>query len=113
MPLSASAGPLALPFSHELVHWLPDGEAFVVEDQDLFRLCPEATNLSEVCGDPIPLASGSNLIDGIEWVDEDRFLYRVLEPTTLFLGRLDGTITPIVTSTEEESFDGWSFYTPH
>ncbi|HKY53460.1 MAG TPA: hypothetical protein VJM08_04100, partial [Anaerolineales bacterium] len=113
MPLTAGAGPLALPSSHELVRWSPDGEAFVVKDLDLFQLCPEATNLSEVCGDPIPLASGSNLIDGIGWVDEDRFLYRALEPTSFFLGRLDGTILPIGNWTDDDALEGWSFYVPH
>ncbi len=95
------------------MRWSPDGEAFVIKDQNLFRLCPEATNAAQVCGDPIPLAGGTDLIDGFEWVDEDSFLYRTLEPTTLSLGRLDGTITPIITLTEEESWGGWSYYISH
>jgi hypothetical protein len=93
--------------------WPPGGEAFVIQDLALFRLCPEAERASETCGDPIPLASGADLIDGFEWVDEERFLYRVVEPSRLFLGKLDGTILPIATTTEEESFEGWSFYAPH
>jgi hypothetical protein len=94
------------------VRWSPDGEAFVIKDQNLLRLCPEATNAAQVCGDPIPLAGGTDLIDGFEWIDEGSFLYRVVEPTTLSLGRLDRTITPIVTLTEEESWGGWSFHVP-
>jgi len=115
MPLAAGVGPLTLPPRDEQsdVRWSPDGEAFVVKDQNLFRLCPEATNAAQFCGDPIPLAGGTDLIDGFEWVDEDSFLYRALEPTTLSLGSLDGTITPIVTLTEEESWGGWSYYISH
>jgi Tol biopolymer transport system component len=115
MPLAAGVGPLTLPPQDEQsdVRWSPDGEAFVIKDQNLFRLCPEATNAAQVCGDPIPLAGGTDLIDGFEWVDEDSFLYRALEPTTLSLGRLDGTITPIITLTEEESWGGWSYYISH
>lgn len=115
MPLAAGAGPLTLPPRDEQsdVRWSPDGEAFVIKDQNLFQLCPEAANAAQVCGDPIPLAGGTALIDGFEWVDEDSFLYRVLEPTTLSLGSLDGTITPIITLTEDESWGGWSFYTSH
>jgi dipeptidyl aminopeptidase/acylaminoacyl peptidase len=114
MPLAPGVGHLTLSPRDEQsdVRWSPDGEAFVIKDKNLFRLCPEVANASQVCGDPIPLAGGTDLIDGFEWVDEDSFLYRVVEPTTLFLGRLDGTITPIVTLTEEESWDGWSFHAP-
>jgi Tol biopolymer transport system component len=110
MPLAADVGPLTIPFSHGL--WSPGGEAFVVKDQELFQLCSEATNATEICGDPILLASGSALVDRIEWVDEDRFLYLVVEPTTLSLGRLDGTIMPIVTLKVGESLDAWSFHAP-
>lgn len=114
VPLAAGVGPLTLPPRDEQsdVRWSPDGEAFVIKDQNLLRLCPEATNAAQVCGAPIPLTGGANLIDGFEWVDEDSFLYRALEPTILSLGRLDGTITPIVTLTEEESWGGWSFQVP-
>ena len=84
----------------------------MVKDQELFQLCSEATNATEICGDPILLASGSALVDRIEWVDEDRFLYLVVEPTTLSLGRLDGTIMPIVTLKVGESLDAWSFHAP-
>jgi hypothetical protein len=113
-PLAAGAGPLTLPPPNEQsnVLWSPGGEAFVINDQNLFLLCPEAANASQICGDPIPLAGSTDFIDGFEWVDEDSFLYRALEPTTLSLGRLDGTIRPIITLTEEESWGGWSFYSP-
>ncbi|HSK89314.1 MAG TPA: hypothetical protein VK880_13205 [Anaerolineales bacterium] len=113
MPLGMGTGPLTLPPRDEQsdVRWSPDGEAFVIKDQNLLRLCAEATNAAQVCGDPIPLAGRAELIDGFEWVDEDSFLYRVVEPTTLSLGRLDGTITPIFTLTEEETWGGWSFHT--
>jgi dipeptidyl aminopeptidase/acylaminoacyl peptidase len=115
IPLAMGTGPLTLPPRDEQtdVRWSPDGQAFVIKDQNLVQLCAEATNAAQVCGDPISLASGTERIDGFEWVDEDSFLYRVVEPTTLSLGRLDGTITSIISLTEDETWGGWSFYTSH
>ena len=106
LPLAADVGPLAMLSGLELfyanVHWSPGGEAFVLKDRNLFRLCPDAANSSQVCGDPIHLEGDGHIINGIEWVDRDRFLFTELEPSGLFLGSLDGTVTPIVTWTEDE-----------
>jgi hypothetical protein len=120
-PLVPEVGPLALSYygkeaSYANLHWSPAGDAFAIKDQDLFQLCPDATQDSQVCGEPIHL--GSRLITALQWVDTSRFLFVGNEPNTLSLGKLDGTITPIVTWkegqrwTENDILSGWSFYIP-
>jgi Tol biopolymer transport system component len=117
--LIPEAGALALPYygkesSYANLHWSPDGDAFAIKDQDLFQLCPNATQDSQVCEEPIHLGSGINT--GLKWVDPSRFLFESIEPNTLSLGKLDGTITPIATWTEmprwteNDIISGWSFY---
>jgi hypothetical protein len=112
-PLVPEAGALALPYygkeaSYASLHWSPAGDAFAIQDQDLRQLCPDATQDSQVCGEPIHL--GSRIITALQWVDASRFLFVGNEPNTLSLGRLDGTITPIATWTEDDLLSGWSFY---
>jgi dipeptidyl aminopeptidase/acylaminoacyl peptidase len=120
-PLIPEAGPLALPYygkksSYANLHWSPANDAFAIQDQDLLQLCPNATQDSQVCGEPIHLGSG--IITALEWVDTSRFLFEGIEPNTLSLGNLDGTITPIVTWTDQQRWtendiiSGWSFYIP-
>jgi Tol biopolymer transport system component len=120
-PLIPEAGPLALPYYgkkafYANLHWSPAGDAFVIKDQDLIQLCPNATQDSQVCGEPIRLGSG--IIIALQWVDTSRFLFESIEPFTLSLGNLDGAITPIVTWTETQRWtendilSGWSFYIP-
>jgi WD40 repeat protein len=117
-PLSPEAGPLALPYygkitSYANVHWSPAGEAYAIKDGDLLQLCPDATQDSHVCGEPIHLGSG--IITKLQWVDSSRFLFESIEPNSLSLGEADGTITPIVTWTEgkrwteNDVISGWSF----
>jgi WD40 repeat protein len=120
-PLVPEVGPLALPYygkeaSYANLHWSPAGDAFVIKDQDLLQLCPNATQDSQVCEEPIHLGSG--IITELQWVDTSRFLFESIEPNTLSLGKLDGTFTPIVTWTElqrwteNDILSGWSFYIP-
>jgi len=120
-PLIPDAGPLALPYYgketfYANLHWSPAGDAFAIKDQDLLQLCPNATQDSQVCGEPVHL--GSRIITELQWVDTSRFLFVGYEPGTLSLGKLDGTITPIVTWTElqrwteNDILSGWSFYIP-
>lgn len=114
-PLVPEAGPLALPYygkeaSFANLHWSPAGEAFAIRDQDLLQLCPNATQDPQVCGEPIHL--GSRLIIALQWVDASRFVFVGNEPNTLSLGRVDGTVTPIATWTENDMVSGWSFYIP-
>ena len=51
----------------------------------------------------------------MQWVDTARFLFESIEPNTLALGNVDGTITPIVTWTalqrwtENDILSGWRF----
>src|SRR5215211_184122 len=110
LPLAVEVGPLNLPESLELsyanLHWSPGGTAFVLRDRALFELCPGATQASEACGEPIPL-SNNGIINSIQWIDSTRFLFTSLEPATLSLGSLDGTITPIVAWSDTE-WSGWS-----
>lgn len=120
-PLIPEAGPLALPYYgkkafYTNLHWSPAGDAFAIQDQDLLQLCPNAAQDSQVCGEPIHLGSG--IITALQWVDTSRFLFESIEPNTLSLGSLDGTITPITTWTdvqrwtENDILSGWSFYIP-
>ena len=120
--LIPEAGPLALPYYgkktfYANLHWSPAGNAFAIKDQDLLQLCPNATDDSQVCGEPVHLGSG--IITKLEWIDPNRFLFETIEPNTLSLGKLDGTITPIVTWTEmqrwteNDNISGWDFYIPH
>lgn len=110
MPPTVEAGPLAIPNSLDLSyanpHWSPGGTAFVIRDRALFQLCPGATESSEVCGESIHLGD-NNIIHSIQWVDATRFLFTGLEPSTLSLGSLDGTITPIVSWSDIE-WPTWS-----
>ena len=119
-PLIPEAGALALPYYgkqafYANLHWSPAGDAFAIKDQALLQLCPNATQDSLVCGVPIRLGSGT--ITRLQWVDTSRFLFESIEPNTLSLGNVDGTITPIVTWTElqrwtdNDVLSGWSFYT--
>jgi hypothetical protein len=119
--LIPEAGPLAFPYYgkepfYANLHWSPAGEAFAIKDQDLRQLCPNAAQDSQVCGEPVHLGSG--IITALHWVDTSRFLFESIEPNSLSLGNLDGTITPIVTWTElqrwteNDILSGWSFYTP-
>jgi hypothetical protein len=118
-PLIPEAGALALPYYgkktfYANLHWSPAGDAFAIKDQDLLQLCPNATQDSQVCGKPVHLGSG--IITALQWVDPSRFLFVGIEPNSLSLGNLDGTITPIATSTESQRWtendilSGWSFY---
>jgi dipeptidyl aminopeptidase/acylaminoacyl peptidase len=120
-PLIPEAGSLALPYygkksSYANLHWSPTNDAFAIKEQDLLQLCPNATQDSQVCGEPIHLGSG--IITALQWVDTSRFLVEGIEPNTLSLGNIDGTITPIVTWTEGQRWtendilSGWSFYIP-
>jgi hypothetical protein len=118
-PLIPEAGALALPYYgkksfYANLHWSPAGDAFAIKDQALLQLCPNATQDSQVCGEPIRLGSG--IITTLQWVDTSRFLFETIEPNTLSLGNVDGTITPVVTWTESQRWtendviSGWSFY---
>jgi WD40 repeat protein len=115
LPLAADVGPLKLPDSLDLfyanLHWSPGGTAFVIRDRALFELCPAATQASEVCSEPIHLGN-NEMINSIQWVDSTRFLFTGIEPATLSLGNLDGTITPIVAWSDSE-WSGWSAATLH
>jgi WD40 repeat protein len=115
-PLTPEAGTLALPYygketAYANLHWSPANVAYTLNDRGLFQLCPNATQDSQVCGEPILL--GSRIITELQWVDPTRFIFVGNEPNTLSLGKTDGTITPITTWTEDDRLTSWSFYNPH
>jgi hypothetical protein len=111
-PFDVEAGPLAIPyFGKEAfmanLHWSPAGQAYAIKDHDLSPLCPDATQDTQVCGEPVPLGIDSNIITSLQWVDGDRFLVAGIEPNMLVLGKLDGSFMPVVTWEEYESVS-WS-----
>ncbi len=111
IPLAAGAGPLAIPSAVDLgtvanLHWSPAGDAYVVREGALLQLCPEAAQDTEICGDPVNL--DSRVIALIQWLDSDSFLFLTRDPYTLFLARLDGTKTPVVTWGPEERSQSFS-----
>jgi WD40 repeat protein len=118
VPLQPEAGALALPYHgkgtfYANLHWSPAGDAFVINDQAVLQLCPDAERDSQVCRELVP--PGSGIITRLQWVDASRFLLETAEPNTLSLVKLDGSITPIVTWSEpqrwleNDSISGWSF----
>lgn len=111
-PFDVEAGPLAIPyFGKEAfmanLHWSPAGEAYAIKDHDLSSLCPDATQDTQVCGEPVPLGIDSRIITSLQWVDSERFLVAGIEPNILALGKLDGTSVPVVTWEDYESAS-WS-----
>jgi hypothetical protein len=111
-PFDVEAGPLAIPyFGKEAfmanLHWSPAGQAYAIKDHDLSPLCADATQDTQVCGEPVKLGIASNIITSLQWVDRDRFLVAGIEPNMLVLSRLDGTFVPVVTWEEYESVS-WS-----
>ena len=113
--LTPEAGPLALPYFgketfYASLHWSPAGDAYAIKEWELLPLCPDATQDSQVCGEPVPL--DSRIINTLQWVDSSRFVFEGIEPNALSLGNVDGTITPITTWTEDDILSGWSFYIP-
>ena len=114
MPFNVEAGPLAIPYYGKEafmanLHWSPAGNAYVIDGLDLFQLCPDAKEDSQRCGQPVHLKN-EGIITSIQWVDGERFFVAGIEPNTLSLGRLDGTITPIVTWADNESIS-WNMST--
>lgn len=101
VPFDVEAGPLAIPyFGKEAfmanLHWSPAGQAYAIKDHDLVPLCPDATQDTQVCGEPVSLGIDSSIITLLQWVDNDRFLVAGIEPNMLVLGKRDGTFSPIV-----------------
>jgi len=101
-PFSVEVGPLAIPYYgkeafYANLHWSPAGQAYVIKDHELSQLCPDATQDTQVCGEPLQLEIDSNIITSLQWIDEDRFLVAGIEPNMLVLGSLDGTFVPVAT----------------
>ncbi|NOH03499.1 MAG: hypothetical protein HND47_16815 [Chloroflexi bacterium] len=92
VPLQPEPGPVAMQSSAYLfwqnVHWSPDGTGFAVHDRTLSRLCRDAVQDSEVCGD---ILTSNVRLGNIHWIDGTRFLFVTREPYDLYFGRVDGT----------------------
>ena len=118
LPLPEDLGSLATrrdTFGHQLV-WSPGGSAYVFDSEslrELYPLCPNASQLVEVCGPAIriPLeivqddrgTTDDDLVKGFEWVDGNRFLYVTIRPRQLYLGDLAGGTTLL--AEDPASFD--------
>jgi len=118
LPLPEDLGSLAMrrdTFGYQLV-WSPGGSAYVFDAESLrefYPLCPNASQISEVCGPAIriPLeivqddrgTTDDDLVQGFEWVDWNRFLYVTIRPRQLYLGDLAGGTTLL--AEDPASFD--------
>jgi hypothetical protein len=106
-PLPEDLGALAVPSDvndYSQFNWSPAGAAYVIEPlvfdsqggmhgrENLFPLCPNAVQATEVCGPAIPFGEQ---IEWMEWVDRNRFLYVTYEPRRLYLGSVEGPATLI------------------
>jgi hypothetical protein len=99
-PFSVEVGSLAIPYYgkeafYANLHWSPAGQAYAIRDHDLSPLCPDATQDTQMCGEPVHLGIDSSIITSLQWVDRDRFLVAGIEPNMLVLGKLDGTFVPV------------------
>ena len=98
--LAGNVGPLAIPSDYEPwvanVHWSQSGDPFT---GNLKKLCPDATQDSEVCDDRIHF---DGTVAAIHWIDSTRVLFLTQNPSVLFLGSMDftgnvdGTTIPIM-----------------
>jgi hypothetical protein len=105
-PLAGNIGPLAIPYDievgHASLHWTPAGDAFT---GTLMKLCPGATQDSELCDSAISFWGS---VAAIRWMDGTRFLLLTRDPSVLFLvtldvsGRFDATTVPIAAWPLEE-----------
>jgi hypothetical protein len=108
VPLPEEPGPLAIPrdtFDYSHMTWSPDGLAYVLEGlvfdsqgemhgrENLFPLCPNAAQDTEVCGAPIRFGEQ---LEWLEWVDRSRFLYVTYQPRRLYLGSTYRPATMVV-----------------
>jgi hypothetical protein len=113
-PLTPAAGPLAIPTKIEFegfanLHWSPTGDLFT---RNLRKLCPDATNDSNVCDVRIHF---DGTLAALQWIDGNRLLFLTRNPSVLFLGKMDfsgnmdGTTIPIVAWPLEDWVSSQSF----
>ena len=95
VPLPEDLGPFAaVPLAWGL-SWSPGGQAYAFESlakRELLPLCPNAGQAIDVCGPPIRFGE---LIEALEWIDRERYLYMTAVPRRLMLGSLDGPVAII------------------
>jgi DNA-binding beta-propeller fold protein YncE len=103
-PLAGEVGSLAIPKSSSLFwknpHWSPAGASYAFHEGFLVRLCPDAAQEVEVCGEVI--AMGDPLAE-IVWLDENRLFFVTRDPYDLYFAKVDGTKIPIAQGVEKIS----------
>lgn len=103
-PLAGEVGSLANPKSSSLFwknpHWSPAGAAYAFHEGVLVRLCPDAAQEVESCGEV--LALGDPLAE-IVWLDGNRFFFVTRDPYDLYFAKVDGTKIPIAQGVEKIS----------
>ena len=114
-PLTGNASPLAITPGFETwsasLHWSPGGDPFT---GTLKKLCPDASNDSNICDDRLSFYGN---IAAIHWLDGNRVLFLTRDPSVLFLatmdftGPWDATTIPIVAWPLHESVSLNSFTT--
>jgi hypothetical protein len=92
VPLPENLGPLAIRTDPLGLSWLPGDTAYVLGDEEMSPLCPNAAQAIEVCG---PSIAFGEPVRWLEWLDRERFLYLTYVPSRLNLGSLDGSTTLI------------------
>jgi hypothetical protein len=103
-PLPSDVGPLSVPQTYQFdefinLHWSPAGDAYVLDEKNFWRLCPNAADGSQFCGDPFEIGER---FGAIQWIDNQRFLF--LHGAVLYLRRADGGTTPIAAWPLEDAF---------
>ena len=111
--LTGNASPLAITPGFETwsasLHWSPAGDPFT---GTLKKLCPDASNDSNICDDRLSFYGN---IAAIHWMDGNRVLFLTRDPSVLFLATMDftspwdATTVPIVAWPLHESVSLNSF----
>jgi hypothetical protein len=104
--LALEAGPLAIPLEYSTnLFWSPSGDAYFLDHQLIQPLCPDAISNSDVCGTAFVVPGE---MTSIRWIDGNRFVGLTSNPTVLFLGNRDGTLTTIASWPPELYARGFS-----
>jgi len=102
IPLAGDGEPFAIPYRADFgeganVHWspvsVPYAVSYVANEQNLFQLCPDAGQSSDICDS---VNAGYARYSAIQWMDGKRFLFLTGSPSVLFLGSVDHTTMPVV-----------------
>lgn len=87
VPLPEDLGPLAVVPDPLGLSWSPGSTAYVLGNEEMFPLCSNAAQATEICEPPVRFAEP---LQWLEWIDRNRFLYLTFVPSRLMLGSVDG-----------------------